>query len=92
MHCVNYVYIIRHIVCVHACAYTYECICGMHVICSYVAMSVYVYNVYAMCALVCMVESRSDDPDNLGHLVHILMGQVGLLIHKLDVTRISHVL
>ena len=40
------------------------------------------------------VESGSDDPENLGHLGHFLVGQVGL-IHKLnylDVTRISHVL
>ena len=36
------------------------------------------------------VESGSDDPDNVGHLGHFLMGQVGL-IHKLnylDVIRI----
>ena len=40
------------------------------------------------------VESGSDDPNNLGHLGHFLVDQVGL-IHKLnylDVTRISHVL
>ena len=40
------------------------------------------------------VESGLDDPDNLGHLGHFLVGQVGL-IHKLnylDVTRISRVL
>ena len=43
------------------------------------------------------IESGSDDPDNLGHLGHFLVGQVDL-IHKLnymDVTRIfnrSHVL
>ena len=40
------------------------------------------------------VESGSDDPNNLGHLGHFLVDQVGL-IHKLnylDVTWISHVL
>ena len=34
------------------------------------------------------IESGSDDPDNIGHLFHFLVGQVGL-IHKvnyLDVT------
>ena len=39
------------------------------------------------------VESGLDDPDNLGHLDHFLVGQVGL-IRKLnypDVTQISHV-
>ena len=40
------------------------------------------------------VESGSDDPDNLGHLDHFLVGQVGLIciLNYLDVTRISHVL
>ena len=36
------------------------------------------------------VESGSDDPDNVGHLVTFLMGQVGLIrkLNYLDVTRI----
>ena len=40
------------------------------------------------------VESGSDDPDNLGHLGHFLVGQVGLIckLNYLDVTRITHVL
>ena len=39
------------------------------------------------------VESGSDDPHNLGHLGHFLVGQMGL-IHKLNylnVTSILHV-
>ena len=40
------------------------------------------------------VESGSGDPDHLGHLGHLLEGQVGLILklNYLDVTRISHVL
>ena len=40
------------------------------------------------------VESGLDDPDNLGHLGHFLVGQVGLIckLNYMDVTRISHVL
>ena len=42
----------------------------------------------------CRVESGLDDLDNLGHLDHFLVGQVGLLckLNYLDVARISHVL
>ena len=40
------------------------------------------------------VESGLDDPDNLGHLGHFLVGQVGHIRkpNYLDVTQISHVL
>ena len=40
------------------------------------------------------VESGLDDPDNLGHLGHFLVGQVGLIckLDYLDVTGISRVL
>ena len=44
-------------------------------------------------AIATRVKSRSDDPDNLGHLGHFLEGQVGLIckLDYLDVNRISHV-
>ena len=40
------------------------------------------------------VKSGLDDPDNLGHLGHFLVGQVDLIykLNYLDVTKISHVL
>ena len=41
-----------------------------------------------LCVCVCLrVESGSDDPDNVGHLVTFLMGQVGIIyiLNYLDV-------
>ena len=40
--------------------------------------------------IISRVDSGLDDPDNVGHLGHFLMGQVGLIrkLNYLDVTRI----